>query len=132
MRKGAAKLVEMFQLMLVVYVLSVMVHYMGIYLVRMIFILQTLMSIEVANCFLLLYSILLAVFLFVLVSLKYLLIHFFFSLFHKILYLISSHLTGLEAVLANGNVLDMLGSLRKDNTGYDLKHLFIGIFLLYV
>lgn len=36
-------------------------------------------------------------------------------------------LTGLEAVLANGNVLDMLGTLRKDNTGYDLKHLFIGM-----
>lgn len=35
-------------------------------------------------------------------------------------------LTGLEAVLANGDVLDMLGTLRKDNTGYDLKHLFIG------
>lgn len=35
-------------------------------------------------------------------------------------------LTGLEAVLANGTVLDMLGTLRKDNTGYDLKHLFIG------
>ncbi|CAH8385582.1 unnamed protein product [Eruca vesicaria subsp. sativa] len=33
---------------------------------------------------------------------------------------------GLEAVKANGNVLDMLGTLRKDNTGYDLKHLFIG------
>ncbi|CAA3012542.1 D-2-hydroxyglutarate dehydrogenase, mitochondrial [Olea europaea subsp. europaea] len=33
---------------------------------------------------------------------------------------------GLEAVLANGTVLDMLASLRKDNTGYDLKHLFIG------
>ncbi|OWM88827.1 hypothetical protein CDL15_Pgr020781 [Punica granatum] len=33
---------------------------------------------------------------------------------------------GLEAVLANGEVLDMLGTLRKDNTGYDLKHLFIG------
>ncbi|XP_010437354.1 PREDICTED: D-2-hydroxyglutarate dehydrogenase, mitochondrial-like isoform X2 [Camelina sativa] len=30
------------------------------------------------------------------------------------------------AVTANGNVLDMLGTLRKDNTGYDLKHLFIG------
>ncbi|KAJ4714298.1 D-2-hydroxyglutarate dehydrogenase, mitochondrial-like [Melia azedarach] len=36
------------------------------------------------------------------------------------------NILGLEAVLANGNVLDMLGSLRKDNTGYDLKHLFIG------
>ncbi|XP_062145163.1 D-2-hydroxyglutarate dehydrogenase, mitochondrial [Alnus glutinosa] len=33
---------------------------------------------------------------------------------------------GIEAVLANGDVLDMLGTLRKDNTGYDLKHLFIG------
>lgn len=35
-------------------------------------------------------------------------------------------LAGLEAVMANGTVLDMLGTLRKDNTGYDLKHLFIG------
>lgn len=35
---------------------------------------------------------------------------------------------GLEAVLANGSVLDMLGTLRKDNTGYDLKHMFIGTF----
>ncbi|KAL5557622.1 hypothetical protein UlMin_039858 [Ulmus minor] len=34
---------------------------------------------------------------------------------------------GIEAVLANGDVLDLLGTLRKDNTGYDLKHLFIGI-----
>lgn len=33
---------------------------------------------------------------------------------------------GLEAVLANGEVLDCLSSLRKDNTGYDLKQLFIG------
>ncbi|WOH00439.1 hypothetical protein DCAR_0519799 [Daucus carota subsp. sativus] len=33
---------------------------------------------------------------------------------------------GLEAVLADGTILDMLGTLRKDNTGYDLKHLFIG------
>ncbi|KAL6880677.1 hypothetical protein ACP4OV_012242 [Aristida adscensionis] len=33
---------------------------------------------------------------------------------------------GLEVVLANGTVLDMLTTLRKDNTGYDLKHLFIG------
>lgn len=33
---------------------------------------------------------------------------------------------GLEVVLANGTVMDMLGTLRKDNTGYDLKHLFIG------
>nr|XP_034581615.1 probable D-2-hydroxyglutarate dehydrogenase, mitochondrial isoform X2 [Setaria viridis] len=33
---------------------------------------------------------------------------------------------GLEVVLADGTVLDMLTTLRKDNTGYDLKHLFIG------
>ena len=33
---------------------------------------------------------------------------------------------GLEVVLADGRVLDMLTGLRKDNTGYDLKQLFIG------
>jgi D-2-hydroxyglutarate dehydrogenase len=33
---------------------------------------------------------------------------------------------GLKAVLANGDVLDNMTLLRKDNTGYDLKHLFIG------
>lgn len=33
---------------------------------------------------------------------------------------------GLEVVLANGDVLDMLTTMKKDNTGYDLKHLFIG------
>ncbi|NP_001141496.1 probable D-2-hydroxyglutarate dehydrogenase, mitochondrial-like isoform X1 [Zea mays] len=33
---------------------------------------------------------------------------------------------GLEVVLADGTILDMLTTLRKDNTGYDLKHLFIG------
>jgi FAD/FMN-containing dehydrogenase len=33
---------------------------------------------------------------------------------------------GLEVVLADGRVLGMLRSLRKDNTGYDLKSLFIG------
>uniref|UniRef100_A0A0E0LI03 Probable D-2-hydroxyglutarate dehydrogenase, mitochondrial n=1 Tax=Oryza punctata TaxID=4537 RepID=A0A0E0LI03_ORYPU len=33
---------------------------------------------------------------------------------------------GLEVVLSDGTVLDMLTTLRKDNTGYDLKHLFIG------
>lgn len=38
------------------------------------------------------------------------------------------YLAGIEAVLADGNVIDMLGTLRKDNTGYDLKHLFIGIY----
>jgi len=33
---------------------------------------------------------------------------------------------GLEVVLADGRVLSQLGALRKDNTGYDLKQLFIG------
>lgn len=33
---------------------------------------------------------------------------------------------GLKAVLANGKLLDSMTTLRKDNTGYDLKHLFIG------
>ncbi|KAI2667794.1 D-2-hydroxyglutarate dehydrogenase, mitochondrial [Labeo rohita] len=33
---------------------------------------------------------------------------------------------GLEVVLADGRVLNCLATLRKDNTGYDLKQLFIG------
>ncbi len=33
---------------------------------------------------------------------------------------------GLEVVLANGDILDMNVGLRKNNSGYDLKHLFIG------
>ncbi|WP_076998033.1 FAD-binding oxidoreductase [Variovorax sp. KK3] len=33
---------------------------------------------------------------------------------------------GLEVVLPDGSVLDSLRALRKDNTGYDLKQLFIG------
>lgn len=33
---------------------------------------------------------------------------------------------GLEVVLADGRVLKGLKKLRKDNTGYDLKNLFIG------
>ncbi|MES1202833.1 MAG: FAD-binding oxidoreductase [Pseudomonadota bacterium] len=33
---------------------------------------------------------------------------------------------GLEVVLPDGRVLPALKALRKDNTGYDLKHLFIG------
>jgi FAD/FMN-containing dehydrogenase len=33
---------------------------------------------------------------------------------------------GIEAVLADGRVLDSLRTLRKDNTGYDLKQIFIG------
>ncbi|XP_063965292.1 D-2-hydroxyglutarate dehydrogenase, mitochondrial-like [Lytechinus pictus] len=33
---------------------------------------------------------------------------------------------GIEAVLADGRIMDCLTSLSKDNTGYDLKQLFIG------
>jgi len=33
---------------------------------------------------------------------------------------------GLEVVLPSGEIWDGLRGLRKDNTGYDLKHLFIG------
>ena len=37
-----------------------------------------------------------------------------------------SHALGLEVVLADGRVLNNLSKLKKDNTGYDLKNLFIG------
>jgi FAD/FMN-containing dehydrogenase len=37
-----------------------------------------------------------------------------------------SHALGLEVVLADGRVLKDLNKLKKDNTGYDLKNLFIG------
>ncbi|KAF2905733.1 hypothetical protein ILUMI_00446 [Ignelater luminosus] len=33
---------------------------------------------------------------------------------------------GLEAVKADGEIVDCLSTLKKDNTGYHLKHLFIG------
>src|SRR5690606_1645581 len=33
---------------------------------------------------------------------------------------------GLEVVLASGEVWNGLRTLRKDNTGYDLKNLFVG------
>jgi FAD/FMN-containing dehydrogenase len=33
---------------------------------------------------------------------------------------------GLEVVLADGRILSTLGALRKDNTGYDIKSLFLG------
>src|SRR5262249_16171645 len=33
---------------------------------------------------------------------------------------------GVEVVLADGRVLDVLNKLKKDNTGYDLRNLFIG------
>jgi FAD/FMN-containing dehydrogenase len=37
-----------------------------------------------------------------------------------------SHVLGIEVVLADGRVLRNLNKLKKDNTGYDLKNLFIG------
>ncbi|HET7847738.1 MAG TPA: FAD-binding oxidoreductase [Pseudolabrys sp.] len=37
-----------------------------------------------------------------------------------------SHALGLEVVLADGRVLNDLNKLKKNNTGYDLKNLFIG------
>jgi FAD/FMN-containing dehydrogenase len=37
-----------------------------------------------------------------------------------------SHALGLEVVLADGRVLNALNKLKKDNTGYDLKNLFVG------
>ncbi len=33
---------------------------------------------------------------------------------------------GIEAVLPDGRVIDTLSGLRKDNSGYDLRHLLIG------
>src|SRR5690242_20610193 len=33
---------------------------------------------------------------------------------------------GIEVVLADGRILSSMSALRKDNTGYDLKQLFIG------
>ncbi|KAG7199803.1 hypothetical protein KM043_000465 [Ampulex compressa] len=36
------------------------------------------------------------------------------------------NILGLEAVTANGEVVDALNTLKKNNTGYDTKHLFIG------
>lgn len=33
---------------------------------------------------------------------------------------------GLKAVLPNGEIIDNMKGLLKDNTGYDLKQFFIG------
>ena len=33
---------------------------------------------------------------------------------------------GLEVVLPNGDIMNLLKILKKDNTGYDLKNIFIG------
>ncbi len=40
--------------------------------------------------------------------------------------MVREQVLGLEVVMADGDVLDMLGTLRKDNRGLDLKQLFIG------
>ncbi len=40
--------------------------------------------------------------------------------------MVREQVLGLEVVLADGRILDLLRTLRKDNTGYDLKQLFIG------
>ncbi|XP_015603205.1 D-2-hydroxyglutarate dehydrogenase, mitochondrial [Cephus cinctus] len=36
------------------------------------------------------------------------------------------NILGLEAVKANGEVVNCLNTLKKDNTGYHIKHMFIG------
>ena len=33
---------------------------------------------------------------------------------------------GIEVVLADGRIVNLMNRLRKDNTGYDMKHMFIG------
>jgi D-lactate dehydrogenase (cytochrome) len=33
---------------------------------------------------------------------------------------------GLEVVLANGRMMNLLSKLKKNNTGYDLRHIFVG------
>jgi len=37
-----------------------------------------------------------------------------------------ANVLGLEVALADGTCLDLCSTNRKDNTGYDMKHLFIG------
>ncbi|KAH9593335.1 FAD linked oxidase [Trypanosoma melophagium] len=37
-----------------------------------------------------------------------------------------ANVLGIEVVTAKGDILNMMSTLRKDNAGYDLKHLFIG------
>lgn len=37
-----------------------------------------------------------------------------------------AHVLGMEAVLADGRIIQRLGGLRKDNTGYDLAGLLVG------
>ena len=37
-----------------------------------------------------------------------------------------SNIVGIEAVTANGTILNDMSTIRKDNSGYDIKQLFIG------
>ena len=39
---------------------------------------------------------------------------------------LKGNVVGLEAVLADGTIIDNMRCLRKDNTGYDLNQLFLG------
>ncbi len=39
---------------------------------------------------------------------------------------IHANILGLEVVLASGKILNLISSNQKDNTGYDMKHLFVG------
>lgn len=39
-----------------------------------------------------------------------------------------ANVLGLEAVLPDGTILDLMSHMRKDNTGLHLRHLFIGQF----
>jgi hypothetical protein len=41
-------------------------------------------------------------------------------------YILQANENRVQVVLADGTVLDLLKTLRKDNTGYDLKQLFLG------
>lgn len=34
--------------------------------------------------------------------------------------------SGVEVVTADGTIVDLMSNFKKDNTGYHLKHLFIG------
>ena len=40
--------------------------------------------------------------------------------------MVRDQVLGIEAVMADGQILNGLSRLRKDNTGYDLRHLLIG------
>ena len=61
-----------------------------------------------------------------LISLSFLLLLYLGGQYYYRFGSIHSNLLGLEVVLADGTVLDMMSSNRKDNTGYHLKNLFVG------